>query len=759
MARTTKKLLIVESPAKVKTISTFLGPTFKVMSTAGHIKDLPEREVGVQLADTIELTYTTLEKKDRTIADLRKEARTATEIFLAPDPDREGEIIAFHVAQEVSEVTGKDVPLYRIAFHEITKTAVETALAQPGSINMHKVGAQQARRVLDRWVGYEVSPILWRKIKKGLSAGRVQSVALRLICDREAAIRIFKPEESWSIHGTFSSATIVKLLGTLTHQGKKKVEPKTAAEAEELKKALLALKQGTIHQIKDTKRTRQPVPPFMTSTLQQSAYNQLGFSVDKTMQLAQKLYEGVQLSDATKQEALITYMRTDSVRIATSAQQATRTYIKQTFGTDYAPEKAPSYAKKGQAQDAHEAIRPIDVTRTPESVSRFLERDMARLYELIWKRFVASQMKAAVYAQRAITIHVGAYILKASGSTLVFDGYLRVYAIDEEGDEGETGSTLPEGLAEGDVLSLQAVDAKQHFTQPPPRFTQASLVKELEKDGIGRPSTYAAILKTIQARAYTTLDEKKRFVPTELGMAVTAMLVEHLPHIMQLSFTARMEEDLDKVAAGELERDRLLRDFYAAFHKDLDAWSGTEGRKPAEILDLVCPSCGKANLAIRFGKNGAFAGCTAFPECTFTSQFKRHEDGQVELIEQQLAEIKLLEELCPNCGKQLRTVNGRFGSFIACSGYPECTYIHKKKARFACPSCGGNVVENRWKGKTFWGCSNYPTCKFSISGDIEDTTCPSCSSLYRLKRTDSAGETYLICPNKECKTNAARPAA
>ena len=541
-----KKLLIVESPAKIKTISKFLGKDFVILSTVGHIKDLPARELGIELhpsetnPGTIGITYTVLEKKEKVIADICKAARTADAIFLAPDPDREGEIIAWHIAQEIAKVVKNPNVMHRITFNEITKTAIQDAIEHPTAIDENKVAAQQARRILDRLVGYEVSPILWRKIRKGLSAGRVQSVALKLICERETAIRDFKAEEYWSIVGyfTYEKSTFT---AQLTQVNKKKIDITDEKSAQAIvDKAKVGSYQ--VESIKDSKRQRAAAAPFITSTLQQAAYNSLGFSVQKTMQVAQKLYEGIPLEDSSTPEALITYMRTDSPRIADTAITQVRSFIKNLFGDAYLPGKTLLYAKS-KGQDAHEAIRPINVTVTPDYVRKYVSADEAKLYELIWKRFVACQMKPAEYAQRAVTIQSDNNLtFKVTGSTLMFDGFLKVYQEQEDEDtEDETKVSLPKGLSEKSNLGLEKITPKQHFTQPPARYTEASLVKELEKEGIGRPSTYATIMKTIQTRAYTSLDTKKKFMPTDLGMAVTKILTENLPQIMNTKFTANME--------------------------------------------------------------------------------------------------------------------------------------------------------------------------------------------------------------------------
>lgn len=747
-----KKLLIVESPAKIKTISKFLGKDFKIMSTMGHIKDLPTKKTGVTINGSIEIDYVPIENKDKTIAEICKAASAADEIYLAPDPDREGEIIAWHVEQEVKKVA-KKAKIHRITFNEITKTAIQEAIEHPGDVDMNKVGAQQARRVLDRWVGYEVSPILWVKIAPGLSAGRVQSVALRLICDREEAIRSFKPEEYWTITALFKheDGTIEAALAQI---GKEKADIKNKKDADDIV-AKIKKADYAIESITDKERTKNPLPPFMTSTLQQAAFNQLGYSVKKTMQLAQQLYEGVPLEDPSTPVALITYMRTDSLRLSDTALKQAREFISKNFDKDYLPAQANYYAKASKAkekevaaQDAHEAIRPIDAFITPDKARKFLPKDLGALYELIWKRFVACQMKPALYAQRLVVIKGGEFTFRVTGSTLIFDGFLKVYNAADDDEEKEGKVVLPKGIKKNDELDLNKVNPKQHFTQPPPRFTEASLVKDLEKEGIGRPSTYAAIMNTIRARQYTVVDTKKRFNPTELGMTVTKMLVENLPKIMDIKFTAHMEEHLDKVAQGELDRDTLLRGFYEPFTKDVKEFKGQDGKRVAEPTNITCPKCKKHKLAIRFGKAGEFLGCLGYPKCDFTSNFKRNEQGEIELIK--APEPQVLSEKCPQCGKPLRQIVGKFGPFIACTGYPECKYIHHVKAKFPCPLDGGEVIQRRWRGGTFWGCNNYPKCKFAVFGDIEETKCPKCKLPFLVKKVDKEGKVTLFCSDKNC---------
>lgn len=740
-----KKLLIVESPAKIKTIKKFLGPDFRIMSTMGHIKDLPSKTMGVT-RDPISIEYVALDGKEKTIAELCKAASGVKEIYLAPDPDREGEIIAWHAAQELMKVFKNKDAIHRIAFNEITKPAVVEAISNPHSIDMQRVAAQQARRVLDRWVGYEVSPILWKKITKGLSAGRVQSVALKLICDRELAIRDFTQEEYWSIAGAFKNASGT-VLAMLTHISKKKFEGKNKEQTDKIV-AELKKEQFVIDEIKDKKRAKKPLPPFMTSTLQQAAYNRLGFSVDRTMKIAQNLYEGVSLGGDTP-TALITYMRTDSLRVSDTALKQAHSYVSNNFGKEYVPSSANVYAKKskGNTQDAHEAVRPVDITLAPDSIKQHLSAEQAKLYDLIWKRFVASQMTAAQYAQRQVIINGGKYTFKATGSTLIFDGFLKVYMVEE--DDKDEKVKLPQGLKEKDSTNLEKIDPKQHFTQPPPRYSEASLVKELEKEGIGRPSTYAAILRTIRARSYTTL-EKKRFLPTELGMTVTKMLSENLPHIINKKFTALMEKDLDKIESGEMDRDKLLNEFYEKFEKDLKEFKGGDIGKTAQATDVDCPECKDSKLIIRFGKAGEFLGCPEFPNCDFTSNFVRNEeDGTIKLVAKE--QPQELDMKCPKCGKAMREMVGRFGKFISCSGYPDCKYIHQDKAGFQCPKDGGDVVKRKWRGGTFWGCGNYPKCKFALFGEIEETPCPDCKLPALIKKTDPKTDTVtLLCSDKKC---------
>ncbi len=741
------KLLIVESPAKIKTISKFLGKDFKIMSTFGHIKDLPSKKLGIKINEKtkkISLEYEVLKDKQEKITDICKQASKCSEVYLASDPDREGEIISWHISQEIEKVVDPE-NIYRITFNEITKDAIEEAINNKTVVDEKKVEAQQARRILDRWVGYEVSPILWRKIAKGLSAGRVQSVAVLLVCKREQEIISFKPEESWSIHANF---LIIGNAELPTELFKIKDKAFKLTNKDEADKTLASAKKEdyVISKITEKELSKKAAPPFMTSTLQQDAFNKLGFSVDKTMSVAQRLYEGIPLSDKNQPEALITYMRTDSLRIADSALKSVRSYIKKEYGDKYVPSKANMYSKAG-AQDAHEAVRPINVEITPKIANRYLKKDEARLYELIWKRFVACQMTPAVYFQRQVLLLGGIYTFKATGSTLMFEGFLKVYLAEDEDEEKIV--KIPKDIKEKDTTKLKEITNKQHFTQPPPRYSEATLVKEMEKLGIGRPSTYAATLSTIQKRNYVERDTKKRFSPTELGKAVDDLLVKNLPDIINVSFTAQMEENLDKIAQGEIDRDKTLNEFYVKFKKDLTEFGGSAVTLKSVDTGLSCPEC-KAPLVTRFGKTGEFAGCSKYPECKFTSNVKRDEAGAMNLAGP--TETEITNEICPNCSKTLVKKMGRFGPFLACPGYPDCKHIHQDALKKPCPQCGGKITKRRWRGGSFWGCSNYPTCKFSIFGEVEERPCPKCKTSWYLNVVkDKKTETVkAICPDKAC---------
>lgn len=742
-----KKLILVESPTKIKTLKKFLKD-FLFGSTRGHIKDLPEKKIGVEIdkKKEIQITYDVMKGKEKVISEIKKLAKEADVIYLASDPDREGEIISLHAKEVIESIRGKkNFTIKRITFNEITKKAVLESLNNPREIDFNLVNAQQARRILDRWVGYKVSPILSRKISKGLSAGRVQSVSLKLICNREEEIRNFKIEEYWTIHGDFEIGKN-KLVSDLVKVNGKKFD---SCPKEDLSKILKNLKNQIwkLSEIKDSKKKRNPLAPFITSSLQQSAYNNLGFNVQQTMILAQKLYEGISIDG--NQQALITYMRTDSTRISEEALKDARNFIEKEFGEKYLPEKANIYTKKN-VQDAHEAIRPIDINLKPIDLKNHLEKEIYQLYELIWNRFISSQMNPAEYSNRQIFFENEnkEFVFRASGSTLIFDGFLKLFNSKSEDEEDEKEKKLPSDLKENEKADLKKIEEKQHFTQPPTRYSEGSLVKELENRKIGRPGTYASILRTIRDRLYTFLDEKKRFVPTDLGELVTKTLEANVPEIMNISFTADMEEKLDLIAQEKEKRDDVLVKFYEHFEKQLEKFQGEKIDKNIELTNVKCEREGcSGNLRIKFGKNGQFLGCENFPECNFTANFKKNENGEIQILKIEKFEPEILDEKCENCGKNLILRIGKFGKFIACSGYPECKYIAKQRSKEFCPECKKEkLIKKIWKGQTFWGCEGYPNCKYSINGDILEEACEKCNFPFLQKKKDGS----IICASKDC---------
>jgi DNA topoisomerase-1 len=799
-------VIIVESPAKVKTLKKFLGKEYEVLASVGHVRDLPKKTLGVDVDKGFEPQYETIRGKKDALAKIRQTAKAAKAVFLATDPDREGEAIAWHVAEELGNGARKSPAIYRITFNEITKRAVTDALKTPGRIDMSLVDAQQARRVMDRLMGYQLSPLLWEKVRRGLSAGRVQSVAVRLVCEREREINEFKQEEFWSITAGLEAGAPPPFEAKLARlDGKKAALPdQAAAEA-----ALRAIegKPFLVASVERKEKRRNPVPPFITSTLQQEAARKLGFTAKKTMMLAQRLYEGVEIGSEGS-VGLITYMRTDSFRIAKEAQDEARDAIRTRFGPEYIPSAPPVYASKKGAQDAHEAVRPTSPSRTPEVVKDFLERDMARLYRLIWERFIASQMPPALMDATAVEIEAGPGLFKATGSVITFPGFLKVYAEGRD-DEEKKDSEEPEVQAEeregvlpsmkpGDVLSLKSLAPRQHFTQPPPRYTEATLVKTLEEKGIGRPSTYAAILSTIQDRKYAEKIEKK-FHPTPLGVLVNDLLVSHFPTILDVAFTARMEEELDRVEEGNLPWRQAVGDFYAPFSESL-AQAKVEMRnvKTHEIpTDIACEKCGQ-KMVIRWGKNGEFLACSAYPDCKNTREFTRDAEGGV-----QPAAAPETGETCENCGSPMVHKRGRFGPFLACSRYPECKTTRPlgkgpeepaappeptgetcgkcgsplvvRSGRFgrfiacaryptckttkpisigvACPEpdCGGYLTAKKTKrGRTFYSCSRYPDCKYAVWDRPVPTPCPACGAPFLVENRTKKNGTVLKCVREGC---------
>ena len=735
-----KQLIIVESPAKVKTIKKFLGPQYMVQASVGHVRDLPSSSLGVDEANDFAPHYEVIDNKKNVVSELRAAASKADTVYLAPDPDREGEAIAWHVAELIRD-KAKDIK--RIQFNEITAKAVKEALAHPRELNGHLFDAQQARRVLDRLVGYKISPLLWKSIKRGISAGRVQSVALRLIVEREEAREVFKPEEYWLFKALLAADVPPPFKAELAKVGGKKAVVSNAAQAKDIEDAM-AGKPFVVESVEEKERERAPQPPFITSTLQQAANQRLSYTAKRTMNIAQRLYEGVELGDRGL-TALITYMRTDSTRIADEARDAAKAFIEGSFGKEYLPKRARVYKAKGGAQDAHEAIRPVDVTITPDEVKTHLPPEQYNLYRLIWSRFVASQMAGARFHDTTASITCAHTQWKAKGERLLFPGFLA--AMPRGKDEAD--AELPP-LTAGQTLTLEKLDKEQKFTQPPARFSEASLVRELEELGIGRPSTYAAIISTLQDREYVSLKER-HFVPTDLGRVVCTQLVEHFGKLMDVGFTAQMEENLDKVAEGQEQWVELLRRFSEDFNPTLAAASknmkSLKGGMPA---NLPCPECGK-DLLIKFGKAGAFLACSGYPECRYTSNFERTEDGTVEAVAQEKPQYEKVGN-CPQCGKDLVIKKSRTGSsFIACTGYPDCKYAAPLSTGVPCPRCGkGSLVEKSTKrGKIFYSCDQYPQCDFALWDKPVPGPCPRCNSPYLIEKKSRDGA-KIICPVKGC---------
>ncbi len=730
-----KSLVIVESPSKAKTIEKYLGKNFRVKASVGHVKDLPKSKLGVDVDNNFEPTYEIIANKKKVIEELRKEAESADTIYLALDPDREGEAIAWHVADELTRVKKgqkkSDKPIHRVLFNEITPKAIKESMANPLPLNKELFDAQQARRVLDRLVGYQVSPLLWDKVKRGLSAGRVQTVALRILCEREREIRAFVPEEYWSmqfhLQGSIDPSFWAKLH---SYEGKK---IKISNEADALKiKTELAAAAYLLKSIQKKERKRNAYPPFITSKMQQEASQKLGFSATKTMTLAQQLYEGMDLGDGPV--GLITYMRTDSTRISDDAIQEVRGFVEEKWGKNYLPEKPNFFRSKKGAQDAHEAIRPTSVLRTPDSVKGSLDRDQFRLYELIWKRFVACQMVPALFDQTTFDIEAGSYGVRATGSVMKFAGFLAAYQapVEEETrsnaqkseDDEEEGKGLLPDLKEGETLKLLETKPEQHFTEPPPRFSDATLIKELEEKGIGRPSTYASILSNLMDREYVS-KEQKTYQPTDLGFIVNDILVENFPNIFNVEFTARMEGELDDVEDGKHTYVQALQEFYGPFKETLEkAKVQMKDLKRQEIpTSHVCEKCGSI-MVIKWGRNGEFLSCAKYPECKSTQEFKRDDKGEIVIKPKE--ETK---ELCPQCTSPMIVKSGRFGKFLACSKYPDCKTTKSVAIEARCPECHGEVAEKRsHKGKSFYGCLQYPKCRFASWDPLIPEACPLCQS-------------------------------
>ena len=750
----TKSLIIVESPAKARTLKKYMGKDYDVKASVGHIRDLPVSKLGVDVNKDFSPQYVTIKGKSNIISDLKKAAKKADEIYLAPDPDREGEAIAWHIAHILQS---EKKPIKRALFHELTQKAIRAAIENSTDINHNKFHAQQARRILDRLVGYQISPLLWEKVRRGLSAGRVQSVAVRMICDRESAIDKFQAVEYWTISENLEGDNPPQFIAKLDKISNRKAKVENQEQADEIVSTLK--KAGhTVSAVDKKERRRYPSPPFITSTLQQDANRKFRFPAKRTMGLAQKLYEGIELGDKGP-VGLITYMRTDSTRINNEAMEELRAFIAKDYGPDHLPAKPVAYKTSKASQDAHEAIRPTDVNLTPEKVAPYLEKGLLRLYTLIWKRFVASQMSPAIFDQTTVSIKADKYLLKTQGAILRFKGFMALY-VESTGDEnGETngkqgksdkaGTIIPD-VAIGDTLKLLTVDPKQNFTQPPPRYTEATLVKALEENGVGRPSTYAAIISTIQDKEYV-IQQQRKFMPTDLGKLVNELLVEHFPAIINTEFTASMEENLDKVEEGKSNWIKLLQTFYGPFEKTLAAAKQDmkSVKKQGIPTGLPCKSC-DGNLVIKWGKTGEFLACENYPECKFTQNFKKDENGTIIPIEKE--EPVDSGEKCEKCGKPMVYKHGRYGKFLACSGYPECKHIKAQTTGVKCPeeNCKGELVQKiSKKGKVFFSCNTFPKCKFATWDKPVPKQCPSCGAPFLLEKKTKK-ETVLKCMDNAC---------
>lgn len=754
-----KSLIIVESPTKARTITKYLGRGYQVVASVGHVKDLPKSKLGIDLEHDFQPHYVVIRGKSKVLSDIKAQAKKAKAIYLAPDPDREGEAIAWHIAEELN---GNAPHVYRVLFNEITEAAIKRALASPGTIDMKKVNAQQARRVLDRIVGYMLSPLLWKKVRRGLSAGRVQSVAVRLICEREEERERFQPQEYWTITAHLEGATPPPFQARLHEINGIRADIHTGDEAthivQDLQDAVF-----TVSNIEQKEKRRNPPPPFITSRLQQDSARKLRFPAKKTMTLAQRLYEGVDIGEEGP-VGLITYMRTDSTRIAPEAVDEARRYIGETFGSQYLPEKPNVYKTQKAAQEAHEAIRPTSVARDPESVRPFLEPDLYKLYHLIWTRFVASQMTRGVDVVTSVDIDAKHYRFRATGTVQKFDGYRRVYSEERERveatttAESETEDTqemrLPP-LSVGERLTVvpdpeQGIIAKQHFTQPPPRYNEALLIRELEERGIGRPSTYATIISTIQERRYVE-KEDSRFKPTELGRLVNERLIQYFPDVFDVEFTARMESELDDIEEGTKDWVTTVKEFYTPFIKDLsnaeEHMESVKGKE--EPTDILCEKCGR-HMVVKWGRHGQFLACPGYPECKNTKPFARDETGTVQVRE---PETTPTNEQCEKCGSPMIVKRGRFGGFLACSQYPECKTTKPLTLGIKCPvsECPGELVQKRTKkGRTFYACSQYPQCNYALWDRPVARPCPNCHSPFLVEKVRKHNGVVVYCQNQEC---------
>lgn len=733
-----KSLVIVESPAKARTIEKFLGVDFRVRACLGHIKDLPEQELGVDIDHGYRPKYVTVKGKEKIIRELKLAAKEVEKIYLATDPDREGEAIAWEVEQSINRDRKES---YRLLFHEITQKGIQAAVENPTQIDMNKVNAQQARRVLDRLVGYRISPLLWKTVHRGLSAGRVQSVALRLICEREEEIASFTPREYWTITAELQGRKGAPFWAKLVRIDSEPANIPNDQKAQELVQHL----QGREYLIWGLKRKevkRNPPPPFITSTLQQEAAKRLRFSTSRTMAIAQQLYEGLEMGKEGPM-GLVTYTRTDSTRIAEEALSKVREYILKTYGLDCLPQKPNRYESRKGAQEAHEAIRPTSMTRPPKQIKKFLTEEQFTLYELIWNRFVASQMKPAIYDVTVVEVKANGYLFRAQGSVIKFRGFTLTYEEAEGESSKEEKQRLPEPLNVGETLQLLGLYPEQHFTKPPPRYTEAGLVKELEAKGIGRPSTYAQIIDTLKLRKYVSL-ENRHFVPTELGIAVNRILVENFPEIFDVGFTARMEDKLDKVELGKENWVQVVDGFYQPLQAALQEAEARKDKLREQVEELTaekCEKCGRP-MVIRWGRYGRFLACSGFPSCQNTKPLPKEAEA-----------VAQVEERCPVCGGQMVVRTSRYGRFLACSNYPACKGTRPLSIGVKCPEpgCEGYLTERRTKkGRLFYGCSRYPHCTYAIWDKPVPWRCSRCGTDFLVERSTKEKGTFLKCPH--CKS-------
>ncbi len=733
-----KSLIVVESPAKAATIKKYLGDNFSVTACYGHIKDLPKNRLGVDVEISFLPRLEVIKGKQKVVNQLKVLGKKVDQIFLAPDPDREGEAIAWHIAEEISKVNDK---ILRVRFNEITARGIKAGMDNPIELNKMLYDAQLTRRILDRLVGYRISPILWKKIQKGLSAGRVQSVVVKLIVDREAEIKAFVPEEYWTLEAELKGNSDPEFITKLHRIGKKKAKIVNGDEAKTIVEQLDTL-PFVVEEISTNKKEKKPLPPYITSRLQQDAANRYHFSTKKTMSLAQRLYEGIDVGSETA--GLITYMRTDSTRISEEALGWARQHIKDDYGDSYLPDKARIYSAKKGSQDAHEAIRPTTADYPPQKIKKYLSSDQFKLYSLIWNRFIASQMANAVYHQTVLDILAGKYWFRMTGMVLKFNGFQAVYGT--SGNKGDKVFKLPP-LQKGDVLELVKLNPLQHFTQPSPRFTEGSLVRELEEKGIGRPSTYAPIISTIQARKYV-LKNSGYFVPTELGQVVTGLLEKSFPNIMDVGFTAEMEGQLDSIEEGKCDRIKVLEKFYNQLEKLLvTAEKEMRNLKTEEMVtDIDCPKCRK-KMNSKWGRNGPYLACSGYPDCRTTMEYYRNDQGDIVPVTEEV------NETCPRCGENLLVKRGRFGRFLACANYPKCSFSKPMSIGVKCPqeNCGGTIFERQSRaGKIFYGCSNFPKCNFASWNKPINKQCPTCQSPILVEKSNRQGYKIWKCFNKKC---------